>query len=197
MRGVKLCTVCEREVPRGEFARIHGKRTRLEQKCRPCVESLRGAQAYSPRVSQTSGEVRYTRNSSRAKRAMIAAKSRSKTRGLAFDLTYEWVEERFEKAVCEATGVPLNSPRYPRHRDEKAAVAQDMDATLDRIDSSGGYTMDNTRVVSYRFNTMKNKWSDEELAEAALATAAGQKLLLTEVLAMLEAVLARSWRRPT
>jgi len=190
-----MCTVCKQEVPRGEFAQIQGRRPRLEQKCNKCVEALAVARSHTARPPGEDGEIRYVRNAKRAKRALISAKSRAKAKNLPFDLTYEWVEERFERAVCEATGAPLNSPKYPRPRDQGDWAAHDMDAALDRIDPAGGYTVTNTRVVSYQFNTMKNKWSDQELAEVALSTATGQKMLLTEVLAMLQAILERSWRR--
>ena len=208
-KGLKLCHQCGIELPRsafdGETYRHSGKeRFRLYQKCRDCYSSLKEAaesggevdgkrveaKAYRSRGDEPSFQPKPTR----VYRIWASAKNRAKTKGMDFNLSVSWIQERFDKGLCEATGEPLNSPRYPRERTE-GQVVHDMDAVLDRIDSTKGYTEDNSRIVSHVFNTMKNKWSDERFAELALKTSAGRKLLLAEVLEILEAVLGKAWER--
>lgn len=84
------------------------------------------------------------------------AKHRSKKKGLPFNLTLDWIVEKLRRGVCERTGTPFvfesHNPRAP---------------SLDQINPSKGYTMDNTQVVTWQYNFCKGQGTDEELLQFA------------------------------
>lgn len=72
-------------------------------------------------------------------------------------ITLDWVIERIEKGVCEATGDKLTTQ-----------TKQHNTASLDRIDPSNpNYTPENSRIVTWQFNNMKGVYSDEEFIRVA------------------------------
>lgn len=95
---------------------------------------------------------------------VVQTRSRAKKRGMEHDLTYEWVETKLreQKGLCARTGIPLKASRPDigglrrTHKDT---------ASLDRVDSNKGYTQDNVEIVSYFYNSAKNKFTGEELEE--------------------------------
>jgi len=70
------------------------------------------------------------------------AKYRAKQKGLEFNITKEDI---IIPDTCPLLGTPMQSP------------------SLDRIDSSKGYTKDNVWVISNRANTLKNDATIKEL----------------------------------
>jgi hypothetical protein len=92
-------------------------------------------------------------------RLICGARERSKKKNLDFNIDYEWIDEQLSKK-CPRTGwdfvYEANSPRKP---------------SIDRIDSSKGYTKDNCQLVCVIYNYAKNMWTDKDvilLAEALL-----------------------------
>lgn len=80
------------------------------------------------------------------------ARHRAKKKGIPFDLTLNWIVKRLEAGVCERTGsafqLETHNPQSP---------------SLDQINPAGGYTMDNTQVVTWQYNYCKGQSTDEEL----------------------------------
>jgi hypothetical protein len=75
----------------------------------------------------------------------------------------EWIEERLTAGTCEVTGLPFGNvdsghdPRAP---------------SIDRLDSSLGYTPDNCRLVVWVYNRAKFIWTDAVILEMARALVA-------------------------
>lgn len=92
------------------------------------------------------------RNPLRAKASMLirAARQRAKKAGLPMELDLEWAVERMVR--CELSGLPFNEDpgRHPRSR------------SIDRIDSSKGYTKDNSRMICWALNAAFCDWGMEE-----------------------------------
>jgi hypothetical protein len=89
------------------------------------------------------------------------AKRRSKKNNKSFSLSLCDLKELWDKqkGVCPYTGWQLDLPRTSsekRNRNPKRA-------SLDRKDSSKGYTPDNVQFVSYMANCAKNVFSESEL----------------------------------
>lgn len=88
------------------------------------------------------------------KRLVNQARVRAKRKGLAFDITYDDVTI---PPICPVLGIPLKSHQGKRLQDDSA--------TIDRIDSSRGYTRDNIVVISWRANRLKNDATVNELEQ--------------------------------
>jgi len=81
-----------------------------------------------------------------------SAKERAKKRGLDYTIDSDWVIARYT-GRCEATGIRLRLPRR--------GPQEPYSPSLDRIDSSQGYTPDNCRIVCWAFNRAVGEWGDE------------------------------------
>ncbi len=73
-------------------------------------------------------------------------------------ITLEQFQRLFEPMKCSVTGMPLSWTAG-----ERGPWAP----SVDRIDSSKGYTVENTRVVSVMYNLAKSEWTDEHVMEMA------------------------------
>ena len=92
----------------------------------------------------------------RIQRILVLATKRAKQKGWKINLTKEWIRERI--TVCEATGIPFDNSY------EGTFITMNPYApSIDRIDNSRGYTMDNCRIVLTTFNSLKSSLSDYEL----------------------------------
>lgn len=89
--------------------------------------------------------------------------NRATKQGRAFDLTEDFLSELLEPMVCSATGPPLSYDWQGNGRTNPWAPS------VDRIDSAGGYTMDNVRLVCWAYNTAKSDWDDEVILALAAA----------------------------
>lgn len=81
-------------------------------------------------------------------------KQSAKKRGIEFRLTITDINELTFPICCPILGIPL---RWNREQ------AADDSYSIDRIDSSRGYEIDNIIVISNRANRMKNDGSIEEI----------------------------------
>lgn len=81
-------------------------------------------------------------------------KSSAKKRKISFDLTITELNDLTFPITCPVLGIPLKFNR---------GQLQDDSYSIDRIDSSKGYTIDNIEVISWRANRLKNNATTEEL----------------------------------
>lgn len=91
-------------------------------------------------------------------------------RGIYFELTMAQFEQIVTRAagICEVTGIVLQRSRNLLEGDRQPFMP-----SIDRISSSGGYTVDNVRIVCVSANLAMNTWGTwvlEELARAMVAT---------------------------
>lgn len=84
------------------------------------------------------------------------AKGRAKAKGIPVDITEADIRI---PSVCPVLGIPLF---------KGTGKLTDNSPTLDRIDSTGGYTKDNVLVVSARANRIKSDATIEELLKVAI-----------------------------
>ena len=75
------------------------------------------------------------------------AKARAKAAGIEFTLTRNDIADMTVPITCPVLGIPI--------RMEKGRPT-DHSLSIDRIDSSRGYTPDNVVFVSWRVNRLKN-----------------------------------------
>jgi hypothetical protein len=87
-------------------------------------------------------------------------------RGKEITITLESLKEIWDsqKGICPLTGWALELPTQSKNYKLRLKTA-----SLDRIDNSKGYAVDNVRFVSVMFNFARNKFSDEDVIEFARA----------------------------
>ena len=88
------------------------------------------------------------------------ARQHSLERGCTFELSLDWIKEKLTIGVCEATGVSFEfgPPEVGKKYNWLAP-------SLDRKDSTGGYTIDNVWVTTWRYNACKSDVSVSEFVE--------------------------------
>ena len=87
---------------------------------------------------------------SKEKRVVLSARQRAKKKGLDFDLHPEDVKF---PACCPVFGVALSGGTQQSHENSPS---------LDRVDSSKGYTTDNIAIICHRANFVKSNGTAEE-----------------------------------
>ena len=82
-----------------------------------------------------------------------AFKRNAETRGIKWDITIEGVWKLYEEQnkVCKLSRVPIGW----------ADIGRTHTASIDRIDSNKGYTLDNIQLVHKVINVMKNKYTQD------------------------------------
>lgn len=91
-------------------------------------------------------------------------KSMAKSRGYEFSISIEFANKLFEeqKGLCALTGIKLIMPKYTSKR---GFDRKNSNASLDRIDSTKGYTEDNVQWVHKKINMMKQGYTQQEFIE--------------------------------
>jgi hypothetical protein len=86
-----------------------------------------------------------------------AAKNRASKLNVPFNITPERVILAVTNGRCEATNIPFDLLVTNNARMNPWAPS------IDRIDSTKGYTMDNVQIVCWAYNAAKNQWGLEIL----------------------------------
>lgn len=81
-------------------------------------------------------------------------KSSATKRNIQFDLTVVELNNLSFPIVCPVLGIPLHYNR---------GIAKDDSYSVDRIDSTLGYTIDNIEVISLRANKLKSDATMQEI----------------------------------
>lgn len=95
----------------------------------------------------------------------------AKRRRLYFDLTIKEISDLFEQQnrACALSGLPLSFEHKYRKKSNTTA-------SLDRIDSRKGYTLDNVQWVHKDVNLMKMNLSEDRLIELCVSIAGKKEL---------------------
>jgi len=102
----------------------------------------------------------------RIRRLLHSVRQRARTLGVPFDLTHEWVKEKFKVGVCEVSGLPLDLTS------EGSVGERAWGPSLDREVPSLGYTQENTRVVCWIYNRAKGASDHDSVITLARALVA-------------------------
>lgn len=145
------CTVC------GKPTSIRSNNAHLGAKCSlECRREASRVQAAGARKRSPS---------SLLQALLTQCKFRAKKRGMEFDLTFDWANTKLEEqgGKCAISGVEMIASNAPaKSRSHKFT------ATIDRIDSTKGYTKDNVQLVTYIANICKNAFTMEDVMEFAV-----------------------------
>lgn len=141
---VKVCTKCEEIKPLGGFHRNSRGRDGRHTICKVC--RLKQLADWWPKHYKETLAFQLTRK----------AKKRAYDKEIPYDLDAHLIniQERLDKGVCELTGLPLECG---------VSIPQWNSPSMDRIDSSKGYTFDNIRIICYAMNVALNTWGENTL----------------------------------
>lgn len=148
----KQCSMCKHVLPMEMFNKDKTKLSGFRAYCKQC--HAKNCQSYYKRDPVMI----------MVKKMLYSARYRAKEKGLVFDIDTDFILSMVGKSAqfashCPLLGVPLSWSVY-RGNGRKALPSS---PSLDRIDSTKGYTKDNVWVISYRANAIKNNASHEEL----------------------------------
>lgn len=146
---VTRCECGKQEIKRKDW--VHSGRT---TSCKSC-SAKRTAKKFPMPVRKTGyGELSGTH--------FLSIKNNALRRNLAFDLTPQilWKLYEKQKGLCALTGIPITLNRSIKNNNVNWDVVT---ASVDRIDSFKGYTIDNVQWVHKEINRLKNNYTLEEL----------------------------------
>lgn len=151
----RTCSRCSKTYPFDQFPKMYKSKAEIE--ANPKSQYYRRNYCMDCYRKQYNGYNR--RPSNRLRHMIFDSRKKASRKGWQFDLDIEFLLELFEKqsGKCGVTGydMHLHSSEDPTH---KRYVA-----SLDRIDSSGGYTRDNVQFVCAQANYMKHTLPSDEL----------------------------------
>ena len=159
-KKVKVCSRC------GEPAELVTHRTI----CRPCNLARKRAVAARSLTNEKAAIYNRTKTAEyrctpagRARLLLFFAQRRAKDADLEFSLTWEPIAAALRRGTCEATGLPFDLRPVPGRR------ANPWAPSLDRRDSTKGYTVSNVQVVVAAYNYAKSEWTEDVLLRLARA----------------------------
>lgn len=156
---MKRCSKCRITKTLSEFNKTKTNKDGLSYLCKECNRET--TKAYRQRNHK-----RYYENQ-KAKRAeesvfisqtLYSLKTRSGKKGLEVTVTREFLLKLLQASEykCSVTGLNMNLETHPRKK------ANPFKASLDRKDSTKGYTEDNVQWVCWSVNQMKSDKTEEE-----------------------------------
>lgn len=162
-RTHKTCRTCQKVKPIDEFWMQRARSQRRQSECKGCMRLRNAAWTRENKDvvrSKNNAVITRRRQSDTARFLLSMAKYRAKRSGLDFDLT---ADDLVIPEVCPVLGIPIVS----RAGANPTMQEKDSSPSIDRIDSSKGYTKNNVIVVSFRANRLKNNASIQELKQIA------------------------------
>lgn len=115
--------------------------------------------------ARVAAKTRKWRESNRHVWQLSSLRNRARKRGHEVTITPEWMSERLSLGVCELTGIPFDTASLGNRCGPLAP-------SVDRRDSSKGYTPDNCRMILWGLNMALSEWGEgvyEQIARAYLA----------------------------
>lgn len=152
----KRCTICDINKPKSDYGKSKHGRDGLESECRLC-HNARQRKYYTEDRENRCAKRRAIGRQFTASRPLYwilrNARSRAKARGLAFDISDGdfVIPDR-----CECCNEKI--AKHTRHC-----------PSLDRIDNTMGYTLDNTWIICRPCNSRKNDATPAQLMQIARA----------------------------
>ncbi len=139
----KMCSSCHKNLPKEKFKILFSSKDCLTYTCKDCINKNNNSRK------------------NHLKRLLRGAKERSHNKNLSFDLTLEFLEEISNIETCPVFKTKLEW----EYNHEKHGIQKNLEnrPSIDRIDSSKGYTKDNVKIISWKANRLKNVSNQQEL----------------------------------
>lgn len=157
----KVCPGCNQTLETTQFSKDKYRKDGLRRKCKICSSKEFSAFKNSPGYAERIVRAKKTKQETKQKTPKVVwahtayhnSKARAKLLGVEHTITKAWL---IDNAVdcCPLLGVVLVY---------NSTVCEANSASIDRKDSSKGYTPENCKVVSFKANRIKNNASIDEL----------------------------------
>ena len=156
----KECKKCKSVLDFSNFTKNKAAKDGLQTVCRSC-DNIRQQKR---RIDNKDQMLQYSRNYQENRRKdfnyrlqmlLNASKQRAETKGREHTITLQDIKNKYPKdGKCPIFGFNLefNSSGF-----------RDTSPSIDRIDSTKGYTIDNIQIISWKANSIKRNASLEEL----------------------------------
>jgi hypothetical protein len=144
----KKCPKCRVEKNIEEFSKAKNRKDGLQTSCKRChnkytQENKESIKQLGIKYRQKNKKLIKENHQKNIIRTLFnKAKYRTKNKNLEFDITLEWLLERYS-GRCELTKIEFQFAEEGRGP---------ISPSLDRIDSSKGYTKDNVRIIIWSLN---------------------------------------------
>jgi hypothetical protein len=160
VKQTKICSTCKNSLPISEFSLNNNAKDKLQYHCKKC-DKERQSKRYKENKEQTSKyAIEYREKNKnnlkwRMKGLLNASRQRAAIKGRENTLTKEFLISIYPKdGKCPIFGFDLEWNR---------AGFRETSPSIDRIDSSKGYTEDNVQIISWKANRIKSYATIEEL----------------------------------
>ncbi len=179
----KICRVCGTLKPYSEY--LPNSKGNRPGQCLACLNSKERTRKRR-NGAQVKASFKTWRQENRGLALVTVARYRAKRKRLACGLEPTDIQRRINLGVCELTGISfdLTTPRSWNA------------PSLDRINSSLGYTQENTRVVLFALNVMANTWGENRIVQIANAIVAKRRTSSDNLQERLAAALVKKLPQP-
>ena len=149
--GVKYCKNCEKSLSVTEFNADKYSSTGLQTICKTC-------QNYRQSIT-------YSKFEPFINRLLKDARKRSKKKNFTFNLTKEQIIELYNKqnGLCALTSIKMTHNAINDRQENDSHILNPYNISIDRIDSSLGYIINNVQLVCALVNNIKFTMKSGEL----------------------------------
>jgi len=160
VRTSKVCSNCKEDKPFSEFSKNKASPDGLQYKCRPCDVAYQAKRRIENPQQQLDYQRAYQKNKRkdynyRLQMLINASKQRAKNKNREHNITVEDI-----KAIYPLDGC---CPIFGMKLEFNSAGFRENSPSIDRIDSTKGYTPDNIQIISWKANRIKGYASTQEL----------------------------------
>lgn len=159
---MQKCCTCNNTLDFSFFNKSSSTKTGYNYKCRACHKIYRTERKKCPEIVE---KIRKNNRDYRKRKAsdfdyrlealLRAAKARAEEKGRAFDIDLLFLKEIYPSdGKCPVFGIELKFGN---------SGFRENSPSIDRIDSSGGYTKDNVQTISWKANRLKAYATVEDL----------------------------------
>lgn len=159
---LKICGKCHVARPIERFSKNALGKYGVRNICKECYNTTKN----TPASLACLKDKRRNRLEWRANAAFGSLKRSASKRDLELLLDVSWIVDKYRKGVCDATGIPFVFDYEKDQFTVKTRSNREMNPfspSIERKDSSKGYTEDNCIMVVFMYNLAKNSFSEQAL----------------------------------